>query len=318
MRRIFFALALLASTAACRGKAPKSSIAWEQKTPYTKGSIFQHVPATCAGGSLYIDLPAVLKNEATAQTAESMAARIARDFNKSSGKEGSNAVTKAFRDEGFEPLRDTKEIAVCYRASESTLYVFAGDYSGKDLLGALRKAASSKDDELQIENVHGVPTLSLEKLTFARVAPNVLVMGEDVMAATRLSKPFDRSSEWGWKSGRILLAELAGPDHWHFSVGEAGPDIDFVATSRTKLTLPELEQGRARVSKRLEETPLKLLSKPAETTKIDVAAGTATYSVRLPASIVAETVRIVTELPPGEMKRILGFLLAPESNEQKM
>lgn len=318
MRRILLALALSSSVVACRGKAPKSAIAWEQKTPYAKGTIFQHLPATCAGGSLYIDVPAVLKNEATASTAETMAARIAKDFNKSSGKEGSNALTKAFRDEGFEPLRDTKEIAVCYRGSETTLYVFAGDYSGKDLLGALQKATSGKGEELKIENVHGVPTLSLERLTFARVAPNVLVMGEDVSAATRLSKPFDRSGEWGWKNGRILLAELAGPDHWHFAVAESGPDIDFVATSHTKLSLPDLEQGRARVAKRLEETPLKLLSKPASTTKIDLATGTATYSVRLPASVVAEAVRIVAELPPGEMKRILGYLLAPESNEQKM
>jgi hypothetical protein len=310
---------LFASSAACRGGAPKSAVGWEQKTPYAKATIFKHLPASCAGGSLYIDVPAVLKNEATSATAEGMATKIAKDFGKSGGKSATEELKKAFREQGFEPLRDTKEIAVCYRGGESTLFVFAGDYSGKDLLGALQKAVERTGDEApRVENVHGVPTLSLNKLTFARVAPNVMVMSEDVIAATRLSKPFDRSAAWGYQPGRILLAELSGPDHWHFSIAESGADIDLVATSRTKLSQTELEQGRDRVAKRLAETPLKLLSQSAASTRIDVASGTATYSVRVQGTLVADAVRIIADLPPGEMKRILGYLLAPESNEQKM
>ncbi|MGZ5971264.1 MAG: hypothetical protein ACXWP4_26520 [Polyangiales bacterium] len=320
MRRILLALALFsAPLAACKGKAPKSAIGWEQKTPYAKGTVFKHVPASCVGGWIYIDLPAVLKNEATATTAEGFASKIAHDFGKSGGKRATKELEAAFKEEGFAPLRDTKEIAVCYRGDESTLFVFGGDYSGKDLLGALQRAVERSGDEPpKIENVRGVPTISLGKLSFTRVAPNVLVMGEDVVAAARLSKPFDRSAEWGFQPDRILVASLSGPDRWRISVAESGPDIEIFATSRSKQSQAELEKVRDRVAKRLEDTPLKLLSQAVSTTKIDVAAGQASYSLRVPSLLIADAVRIIADLPPGETKRILGYLFAPESNEQKI
>jgi hypothetical protein len=139
-----------------------------------------------------------------------------------------------------------------------------------------------------------------------------------VDAAAGLSASLDRAPELGWKPGSILLASLPGADAFGVSVAEIGSDIELRATFRTKMSQPDLEKSRDRVGKRMEDTPLRLLAPSVQSANVQIAKGGATIVVRAQAATVGDAMQVIVALPPGELKRIFAYVLAPESNEEKM
>lgn len=304
-----FALIAALATSACGGRA-RSAVDWEHKAPFQRGTALKHVPAECAGGHMFLDLPAVEKNEATRAAVDVLAGRFfAGMATSSTDRKVIVALEKALRDEGLDPARDTKEIALCYRGPAGVIAVFAGDYSGKDIFGAVEKAAKQLGDKPpKIEEKNHVEFIRLGSLRVARVAPNVVVLGEDISAMVMLNESNDRSEQWGYQPGHVGFARLGGEEPMFISFTDKGADVEVELVLRAGKTLATFEGKRESVADRFAETPLKDLAPAVRTAKIEIKSGVARIVLRGQSGEIARAIHVASELSPGELKKILGYV----------
>ena len=176
-------VAVLAACWGCGGRA-RSSVDWEHRALFEKGTVLRHVPGECAGGHVFIDLPSVEKNAASNAAFDVLAARFFAGMEtNATDRRVITAVRDALREEGLEPTRDTKELAICLRGNGGLVAVFGGEYSGKDVFHAFEGAAKKLGDKVpRIENKHGIEYIELGQLRVARIAPNVVAVSEDLTA----------------------------------------------------------------------------------------------------------------------------------------
>lgn len=313
-------LAALPVSAGCRGRA-KSAIDWQTKVPHAHGTALMHVPASCPAGHLYVDLQAVLANEATAATAEIVGEKLGAEMTDTPAeREGLRALRAAFKREGIELLRDVREIALCFRGDTGGLVaVVSGELSGKDVLGAIRRATAEQGDEPpELRVAAGVPYVQLGRVAVGRPAANVIVLGDDPALIGTLKTPTDRAAAWGATPGRILVARQHGDLDAEIAVSDQGDDVVIEGRMPFSKTKDVLEGVRDRAAARLVDTPLAILSDPVRSMSVDVEGGRALLVVRAKSSLIADAIRRMTQLGPGDFKKILGYVLAPDTQEQKI
>ncbi len=323
LRALVASLAVLAALPAvtgCRGRT-KSAVDWEKRVPYAHGTALRHVPASCPSGHLYVDLQAVLANEATAATAELVGEKLGAELTDTvAEREGLRALRNSFKREGIELLRDLREIALCFRGDEGGLAVtLGGELSGKDVLGAIRRAiADQGESPPPVRVASGVPYVLLGKVAVGRPAPNVVVLADDPTLIGALLTPNDRAGAWGATPGRILVARGRGELDAEIAVSEQGADVVIEGRFPTKQAKDALESRRDLAATRLADTPLALLSDAVRSTSVDVQTGEAVLVLRAPSTLVADAIGRMTELPPGHLKKIIGYVFAPDTQEQKI
>lgn len=326
LMRVVRALAVVAAlsgslaVAACGGRA-RSAIDWEHKAPFARGTVLRHVPAECGGGHLFLDLPAVAKNEATRAAVEVLTERFfAGMATTPSDHHVLDELHQALRAEGLDPARDTKEIAVCYRgAGGGMIAVFGGDFSGKDIFGAVTRAAAKLGDKPpEIYEKRGLEYIKLGSLRVVRVAPNVVALGEDLSALLMLGEPADRSELWGFKPGHVGFARIGGADDMFVSFTDRGPEVEVELLVRT--ASKDLESRREGVADRLADTPLKALAPAARAAQIKLGGGFAQIVLRGKSTEIAEAIRVAASLSPIELRKIVGYVFGGTDSapEQKI
>lgn len=301
---------LLAVAPGCH-RRPASAVDWEHRAVYEPGTALRHVPQDCAGGHLYVDLPAARRNEALGTAIELASDRFLAGAAKSSrDKRALAALGEAFRDEGFVFGRDVKELGACWGAGNTGVtFTLGGDFSGKDLFRAVRRASERLGEEPpEVAVMSGVPYVRIGGLALARPAPNVLALGEDVGLLASLGKPNDRAAEWGVTNGRALVGRLGAEDDVWLACTDRGPELELQLMTHTKRAAAELEVRRPGVSERLAQTPLKMLSAAVLGTEIVTKAGTATFTLRPRSSDAAAALRVAVDLPPGGLRKIFGYV----------
>jgi hypothetical protein len=301
---VVFALA----TAACGGRA-QSAIDWEHKAPFQRGTVLRHVPAECGGGHLFLDLPAVAKNEATRAAVDVLTERFFAGMASTPGDHHViDALHKALRDEGLDPARDTKEIAICYRGGDGGMIaVFGGDFSGKDVFGAVSKAATKLGDKPpDIFEKKGLEYMKLGTLRVVRVAPNVVALGEDLSALLMLGEPADRSELWGFRPDHAGFAHIGGADEIFIAFADRGAEVEVELIVRT--AGKDLSSRRDGVADRLETTALKALAPAVRTAKIQTNGPAARIVLRGGTPEIAEAIRVAASLSAAELKKIVGFV----------
>jgi len=309
-RSLVFAAAL--AVPACRS-APKSAVDWQQKAPYQAGTALRHVPPSCAGGHLYVDLPVARRNEALRTAIEIATDRfVAGAARSANDKRSIGALNEALHEEGVDLGRDIKELAACWAGGDAgVVFTVGGDFSGKDVFGAVQKASAKLGDKQpEVEVARGVPYVRLGAVLIARPAPNVLALGEDLAALTALGKPNDRASAWGVTEGRAAVARLGKADDVWVALSDRGAELEIQLVTHTKKTAAEMEARRSGVADRLGETPLKMLVPAVRATTIAESGGTATFTLRPRTSDAAWALRAAVDLAPGELRRIVGYVFA--------
>jgi hypothetical protein len=313
--RLHARLTLLAvfatSTAACGGRA-RSAIDWQHKATFARGTVLKHVPGECAAGHVFLDLPAVEKNEASAAAVDVLSARFfAGMATTPSDRRVLTALRDSLREEGLDVVRDTKEIAICLRGAGGVVAVFGGDYSGKDVFHAFETAAKKLGDKPpKIENDKGIEYIALGQLRVARVAPNVVAIGEDLSAMIMLGDAADRSEQWGYKPGLVGFARLAGEDEMFISFADKGEDVEIELILRASGSAKDYEGKREGVADRLGDTPLKALAPAARAAQINTAAGFVRFLLRGKSRDIAQAIHTAAELSPAELKKILGHVFS--------
>lgn len=291
-------------------RQPKSAVDWQHKIPYEPGTALRHVPASCAGGHLWVDLPAARKNEAMRTAVELATDRfVAGAARSANDKRALGALKAALGEAGVDLERDTREVAACWPGGEAgVVFTVAGDYSGKDVFGAVQRASEKLGDQPpEIEVARGVPFVRLGSIVIARPAPNVLALGEDVATLASLARSEDRASTWGVTAGRAIVARIGGDDDVWLSSTDRGPEVEIQLTTHTKKTAVEMTSRRAGVADRLGETPLKMLGPSVREATITADGTTATFTLRPKSSDAAWALRAAVDLAPGELRRIVGY-----------
>lgn len=314
MRSLLVALSLFVALPACGGRT-KSAADWQQKTPYARGTVLHHIPDACPHGSVVIDLQRAVQNEATALLVDRFGARLAGAMGTA---EGLDKLKVAMRDEGFDPLRDTREIAFCDRG-DVQYFIFGGDFSGKDIFRAVQKATG--DDAPTVREVDGVQAITLgheHPMDYLRVAPNVIVVSKDGAGAAKLRADRDRSAAFEWTNDRIAVASFGGSEQLHVLVSERGGELEVTAEVRIKATQAELETRKGNAAKKLVDTPLKMLSAPVSAMTVESAGGRARLTLRASTSTAADAIRTLLEMPKEQTDELLRFVLSPDGGEQKI
>lgn len=309
MRYALALLAVLATSAGCGGRA-RSSVDWEHRAAFAKGTVLRHVPAECAGGHVFIDLPAVETNEASRAAFEVLAARFLAGMETSTtDRKVLAALRDSLREEGLDPSRDTKELAICLRGSGGIVAVLGGEYSGKDVFRAFEKAAKKLGDKTpRIENQRGIEYIELGQLRVARIAPNVIAVGEDLSALIALGSESDRSAAWGYRPGLAGFARMAGDDEMFVSFAGTREEVEIEVIVRSGQAVKDLEGRRSGIADRLADTPLKKLAPAASAAQINSTSGFARFVLRGKSADVAEAIHTAAELSPAELKKVIGYV----------
>lgn len=310
--RLLTLSALVAAAPACH-RTPKSAVDWQHRAPYAPGTALRHVPASCAGGHLYVDLPAARKNEALRTAVELASDRFLAGAAKSpNDKRALDALRTALVEEGIDLGRDTREIAACWAGGESgVVFTVGGEFSGKDVFAAVQRASEQLGDKVpEVEVAGGVPFVRLGGILLARPAPNVVALAEDAATLSTLGKPNDRAATWGVTAGRAIVARLGEGDDLWFACTDRGAEVEVQLVTHTKKTAAEMESRRPSVADRLGDTPMKMLAPAVRAAQIAATGDTATFTLRAKSSDAAWALRAAVDLAPGELRRIVGYVFA--------
>lgn len=315
MRRLC-ALALLfavgSTTLGCGARASSASASATKRAPFQPGTVLRHAPPSCAGGHLFLDLPRAEKNEATRLAVEVLAGRVVGGIGTSPrDRRVFAALGDGLRGEGLDPVRDTKELAICYPNEHAgPIAVFGGDYSGKDVFRAIGRAAAQLGEKAPpVEERDSVQFVRLGSVIIARVAPNVIAVGDDLERLTPLATEADRSARYLYSPGLVATAVIGDAnDGVRLRIAESGAEVSIELSIRTNLSDAQLESRREGAATRLEETPLRMLAPLASSAKITTGDGRAKLELRGRSSDVGSALQTASELPPNELKRILAYV----------
>ena len=312
VRALVLALVVGSAAIGCHGRA-KSATEWStKKTAFVSGTVLRHAPDSCAGGHLFLDLPRAEKNDATRVAVELLAGRLVGGVvSSTSERRVFGALRDALREEGLDPVRDTKELAVCYPGENAgVVAIFGGEFSGKDIFHAIGSAAERLGDKPpQVEERNGVEYVRLGRLVIARLAANVVAIGDNVALLTSLGAEVDRSSRYQYTADLVAAAQIGDDAHGiRVRVADVPPDVSIEISVRTNKSATELASRRDGVASRVAETPLHRLGPLAANAEITVSNGRANFSLRGRASDVADALQTAADIPPQELKRVIAYV----------
>jgi hypothetical protein len=245
---------------------------------YAHGEILEHVPKKCAFGRVYLnfaglsDEPSVKKN---------MAKLDDKLVDAMKGKSGDKAkdVLRILEKADIDPAKDIKEIAVCANSEDEVIVAVAGDFTGKDVLGALVKIADKEGETLKKKEEGGVTYLKgKDKMMLGQITPNVFVATKDVDDFGKLAKAEDQSAEWGVAKGKLIVVKGSmkkqGVDSLACDLTSKGDALELkVAVELSGKAAKELDQeadAEATLKKVIEQAAAKVEKSPASAIADDI------------------------------------------------
>jgi len=292
-----------------------------EKAKYESGDVLKYVPKSCDGGYGYVNLGALVKNEALASNMEAIEEKLA-DAMKSAkdGKKASKAL-KVLKSKGLDITRDPREIAVCTKGKNDVVVLVGGTFSGKDVLAAISSAnEAAGDGDMEVAKSEGVSYVKLKKKgILAQVAPNVLAIGDDQDSVLGLKSKPGGGTGWDVSKGRIFTMHIVDKKEQDIdaSLTEKGDDLEmkFAMELQGKAASgvkgdPEAFKKIMRtkideVADKLEKSPLKKLADPLRKTKIEVDGAKVTFTAAFPSADLASAIKAAAEADESELKKIL-------------
>ncbi|GAC1313555.1 MAG: hypothetical protein NVSMB14_14620 [Isosphaeraceae bacterium] len=292
---------------------------------YKIGEALKHVPSSCKAGYAYLNVFALLKNEAVASNFGILQQKMLdamKDKNAANAKTTGKAL-KSLKTQGIEPIKDVKEFVLCAPADwKAPLALVGGNFSGKDVLTALVKANREASDEeaegIEKKTKEGVSYLKMKKSgVLAQVAPNVLAYGEgrdEVLALKEISGGAD---DWDVGKGKILAVHVR--DKKNNVVGgitENGDDLDFVgAIELTGHEGDSLQKDPAafktqfrqmlnQLADKIDKTPFKNLSDDVRGAKIEIDGRKVIVTVKLPSSELGLAIKTAAESSDSDLQSV--------------
>ncbi len=289
---------------------------------YTSGDVLAHVPASCKGGRIFVNLGLLLNNEAVEKAAESLEEKLSEKLGKKDGKKAEKGF-KALKKAGIDPARDVKEIAICVDASTSDPVVaIGGDFDGKDPIGAMAEAAEAADEkELEKKESDGVEYLKDGKTYIAAVAPNVVVFTRDKSSLSELKEKNEVSDAWSFEKGRILAFTVNDKKSGTFtgSIDESGDDLEVKFTADMKGEAGEqmadapkqfkkqFEALAEQVGKKLSKTPFKKIADDIAQAQIKVDGSKVTVTLTFPAADLGDAIKRAADADPDELEKVIDL-----------
>jgi len=325
------ACALSVSAAGCKKDEKKESEKSEKATKddegskkkkggdekYANGTVLKHLPKSCKGGRIYMNIGLFLKNEAVEKAAEALEDKFAEKMNKKDGKQ----LTKAFKSlkkSGIDPARDVKEIAFCFEPGmKEGVAAIGGNFSGKDPIGAIATAAEEAGEkELEKKEADGVEYVKDGKEFIASVAPNVLVITKVKSQFADLKTGEGSEEGWDFDKSRILSFAVNDKKNGKFtgSISEAGDDLavkvtgDFAGDTGEKIEEDpqQFKKGAQamldKLESKLKKGPFKKIADDIGNAKIKVDGSKVTLTLSMPTSDLGDAIKKASDMSEDDLE----------------
>lgn len=298
-------------------KKKKSTDDGDEK--YARGDVLKHVPKSCKGGRIYLNVGALLKNEAVESNASLLAAKLSKKMKKKDEK--SAKAFDALKKAGIDPAKDVKEIAICGDLGMKDVVVaIGGKFAGKDPLAAIKKAGEEGDEKLsENETDGGVKYLKSGKDYMALVSPNVLVVTRDKDQIDDLKKDDDESSDWDAEKGRIVSFKVKDKRTGDItgSITENGEDLDFKIAADLKdaekmkedpeAFKQQLEAILAQLSKKMKKGPFGKVAGDVADAKIKVSGSKLTITCTVPSADLGDAIKKAAESSDEDLDHVVDL-----------
>jgi hypothetical protein len=283
---------------------------------YTSGEVVKYLPKSCKGGRFYMNIGLFLKNEATEKAAEALEEKMSGKMKKKDAQQ-MGKVLKSLKKSGIDPARDIKEIAFCMEAGQKEgAAAIGGNFAGKDPIGAIAKASSETDEELEKKTEDGVDYIKSKKSVIGQVAPNVVVITDNKASFASLKEAPGGESGWDIGKGRIFSFDFADKKNGKFtgSITENGEDLDFKVVGdfagNTGEKMEEdpaqfkkgFEAMRDKIEQKLSKGPFKKIADDIGNAKIKIDGTKLTITLTIPANDLGDSIKKAANLSEDELE----------------
>lgn len=290
---------------------------------YAQGDVLSHVPKKCSGGRVYLNFEALTKDKAVRPLVAKLDEKMAQALKGPDGKKAESAL-KALEKAGIDPARDIRELAACLVTGEDDpVIAVGGDFAGKDVLAAIRKAADAADGTtLKEKDADGVKYLQgKDKVLIGLVSPNIIILTKDSDDFAKLAKTNDVSEAWDAGKGRILAFHFEDPKkkkvgnvdaeitdkgadlELKVSVEAAGADAKEIESDPDKAKT-NLKKLIGMVADKLDQSPGSTLADDLRAAKITIDGKTVTIVMRLPNKDVATALQKVLDSSEQDLEKL--------------
>jgi hypothetical protein len=293
----------------------------EAAVKYKNGDALKHVPGTCKAGYAYLNLGAFLKNEAIASNADSLQEKLGDAMKSGKDAKKASKALKALKKSGFDFTKDIKEFAMCAPSDwKDPVAIVGGNFSGKDILGALVKANDATGDggDLEKKESDGISYLKMKKGVLALVGPNVIAVGDHKDDVFELKKKGSGADAWDVGKGRIFAMHVVDKKDMNVdgSITENGDNLDFkVAVEMNGSQGEQMKANPAQfktefkkmanqIADKLEKTPFKNLADDIRGAKIEIDGSKVTVTITSPASELALAIKTAAEASEDDLGKM--------------
>ncbi len=281
------------------------------------GSILKHMPKDCDEGRVYVNVGKMLGGDAGGALDALIVKGMAMGKDAKKGEE----VLKVLKDGGIEPVKGTKEIAVCMTKDDSKMVVaVAMDMSKSDKpADVLAKAIETGDGKApKREDAGDITYLMNEsggKDVLAVVGKTMLIVGKDKAAVEAAAKGAGGEAEFADATSNVVWGKIV-KDNTNFFMKEAGDNYDVKVSMDDKQAAKKKEEAEkmlptldAQMGKMPPDVQglLKPLLPIAKNAKFDATAESLTLTTNFPKSALGEFLTAAGNAKPEDLMKNLKF-----------
>ena len=283
-----------------------------------RASILDHLPAECARGRLFVDVPRLL---AGTGSQDELAQRLGEAFQGADPKR-SRAALSVLKEGGLDPATSLHQIAACIdrengftAAVELDLSQLRGDFLA--LLNAAAKQAGRPPAAIKTEGALTYLAVPDRPVLVARMGPGVVVVASDL---TRLRAARQGGGAPGFAAARKSLAfvDLSLPEQGRMNVAllPAGDELrvegwmQMIGTQADHLrrdpkgTLRQLRAMLAEAAGRLDHTPLQGFDAEVRSLELTADGDRLQAKIQLPRERAQQLVRQLLHVKPQTLSRV--------------
>jgi hypothetical protein len=286
---------------------------------YAQGDILKHVPKKCSLGRVYLNYAGLTDEPAVKKNIHKLDDKFAEAMK---GKNGDKAkdILKILEKAEIDPAKDIREIAVCANGEDDVIVAVAGDFGGKDVLGALVKIADKEGETLKKKDADGIPYLKgKDKMMLGQVTPTVFVATKDTDDFAKLAKSEDQSADWEVSKGRLIVVKGAmkkqGVDSLLAELTEKGDalELKIVAELSGKAAKEmdaeddaegKLKKVIAQAADKVEKSPMKDLADDIRDAKVKIDGHKITFSMKCSNKDLGKAIAAISEASESDLENL--------------
>jgi hypothetical protein len=272
--------------------------------------VLRHMPKDCDEGRIFANVGKILEGGA----GSSLDSLVAMGMSMGKDAKKGEAVMKAFKDGGVDPLNDIREVAVCATSDKKKMvaavyFESKADKPAETFAKALEAAYGKPPTK---EEAGDVTFLKAEKEGYmAFVGKNVVLIGDDKAPLEAAAKGGDGAGEFGEAKSHAIWAKMKDKDT-QVMMKEAGSDWDLKVVTKAgpkaQKQKEDFEKMLPELDKQVEKMPiLKPLLPVAKNAKMEVAGEVLTVTTKFPKSALGEFLKEAGKSKPDELMKGLKF-----------